>query len=126
MDIDFAQLTEYQRYKLMASLIVPRPIALITTLGANSHAIRADSGASVAFTQNLPLPSAASKVSGAGAAVLSASGVGTTLLIQSASNSLAMSMTGDTTGTTNFPASTLLDGQTFQLNRTASFASIAS
>ena len=33
MDIDFAGLTEYQRYKLMASLIVPRPIALITTLG---------------------------------------------------------------------------------------------
>jgi flavin reductase (DIM6/NTAB) family NADH-FMN oxidoreductase RutF len=32
MHIDFAQLTEYQRYKLMASLIVPRPIALITTL----------------------------------------------------------------------------------------------
>ena len=35
MDIDFATLTEYQRYKLMASLIVPRPIALVTTLGAN-------------------------------------------------------------------------------------------
>jgi len=35
MDIDFSQLTEYQRYKLMASLIVPRPIALITTLGAD-------------------------------------------------------------------------------------------
>jgi flavin reductase (DIM6/NTAB) family NADH-FMN oxidoreductase RutF len=34
MDIDFAKITEYQRYKLMASLIVPRPIALITTLGA--------------------------------------------------------------------------------------------
>ncbi|MDM0085780.1 flavin reductase family protein [Variovorax sp. J22G40] len=33
MDIDFSQLTEYQRYKLMASLIVPRPIALVTTLG---------------------------------------------------------------------------------------------
>lgn len=33
MDIDFAALTEYQRYKLMASLIVPRPIALVTTLG---------------------------------------------------------------------------------------------
>jgi flavin reductase (DIM6/NTAB) family NADH-FMN oxidoreductase RutF len=33
MDIDFTQLTQYQRYKLMASLIVPRPIALITTLG---------------------------------------------------------------------------------------------
>lgn len=32
MDIDFATLTEYQRYKLMASLIVPRPIALVTTL----------------------------------------------------------------------------------------------
>ncbi len=30
--IDFEQLTSYQRYKLMASLIVPRPIALITTL----------------------------------------------------------------------------------------------
>jgi flavin reductase (DIM6/NTAB) family NADH-FMN oxidoreductase RutF len=33
MDIDFSTLTEYQRYKLMASLIVPRPIALVTTLG---------------------------------------------------------------------------------------------
>jgi flavin reductase (DIM6/NTAB) family NADH-FMN oxidoreductase RutF len=32
MDIDFASITEYQRYKLMASLIVPRPIALVTTL----------------------------------------------------------------------------------------------
>ena len=35
MDIDFEQITEYQRYKLMASLIVPRPIALITTLNPN-------------------------------------------------------------------------------------------
>jgi flavin reductase (DIM6/NTAB) family NADH-FMN oxidoreductase RutF len=35
MDIDFSALTAYQRYKLMASLIVPRPIALVTTLGAN-------------------------------------------------------------------------------------------
>ncbi|MBL8388721.1 MAG: flavin reductase family protein [Hydrogenophaga sp.] len=34
-DIDFAHLTPYQRYKLMASLIVPRPIALVTTLGAH-------------------------------------------------------------------------------------------
>jgi flavin reductase (DIM6/NTAB) family NADH-FMN oxidoreductase RutF len=33
--IDFSQLTAYQRYKLMASLIVPRPIALVTTLGTN-------------------------------------------------------------------------------------------
>jgi flavin reductase (DIM6/NTAB) family NADH-FMN oxidoreductase RutF len=33
MNIDFSTLTEYQRYKLMASLIVPRPIALVTTLG---------------------------------------------------------------------------------------------
>jgi len=32
MDIDFDTLTAYQRYKLMASLIVPRPIALVTTL----------------------------------------------------------------------------------------------
>ena len=33
MFIDFAAITEYQRYKLMASLIVPRPIALVTTIG---------------------------------------------------------------------------------------------
>lgn len=32
MDIDFATLGAYERYKLMASLIVPRPIALVTTL----------------------------------------------------------------------------------------------
>jgi flavin reductase (DIM6/NTAB) family NADH-FMN oxidoreductase RutF len=38
MEIDFAQLTAYQRYKLMASLIVPRPIALVTTVGANGVA----------------------------------------------------------------------------------------
>lgn len=31
-DLDFSTLTEYQRYKLMASLIIPRPIALVTTL----------------------------------------------------------------------------------------------
>jgi len=35
MEIDFETLTEYQRYKLMASLIVPRPIALVTTLGVD-------------------------------------------------------------------------------------------
>jgi len=35
MDIDFTEITEYQRYKLMASLIVPRPIALITTVNEN-------------------------------------------------------------------------------------------
>ncbi len=35
MDIDFSAITEYQRYKLMASLIVPRPIALITTVNAD-------------------------------------------------------------------------------------------
>jgi flavin reductase (DIM6/NTAB) family NADH-FMN oxidoreductase RutF len=34
MDIDFTAITAYQRYKLMASLIVPRPIALITTINA--------------------------------------------------------------------------------------------
>jgi flavin reductase (DIM6/NTAB) family NADH-FMN oxidoreductase RutF len=32
-EVDFQQITAYQRYKLMASLIVPRPIALVTTLG---------------------------------------------------------------------------------------------
>jgi flavin reductase (DIM6/NTAB) family NADH-FMN oxidoreductase RutF len=35
MDIDFTTLGPYQRYKLMASLIVPRPIALITTVSAS-------------------------------------------------------------------------------------------
>jgi flavin reductase (DIM6/NTAB) family NADH-FMN oxidoreductase RutF len=35
MDIDLEKLTAGQRYKLMASLIVPRPIALITTLSDN-------------------------------------------------------------------------------------------
>ncbi|MFT3779694.1 MAG: flavin reductase family protein [Ottowia sp.] len=32
-EIDFAGLDSHARYKLMASLIVPRPIALVTTLG---------------------------------------------------------------------------------------------
>lgn len=35
VEIDFGELTPYERYKLMSSLIVPRPIALITTLGAD-------------------------------------------------------------------------------------------
>ncbi|AJP56133.1 flavin reductase domain-containing protein [Pandoraea vervacti] len=35
MEIDFGDLTPYERYKLMSSLIVPRPIALITTLSAD-------------------------------------------------------------------------------------------
>ena len=34
-EVDFQQISSYQRYKLMASLIVPRPIALVTTLGKN-------------------------------------------------------------------------------------------
>lgn len=38
MEIDFDAITEYQRYKLMASLIVPRPIALVTTLGQDGTA----------------------------------------------------------------------------------------
>ena len=37
-EIDFSSITAYQRYKLMASLIVPRPIALVTTLGVNGVA----------------------------------------------------------------------------------------
>jgi flavin reductase (DIM6/NTAB) family NADH-FMN oxidoreductase RutF len=32
--VEFDEISPYQRYKLMASLIVPRPIALITTIGA--------------------------------------------------------------------------------------------
>jgi flavin reductase (DIM6/NTAB) family NADH-FMN oxidoreductase RutF len=35
MHVDFSTLTAYQRYKLMASLIVPRPIALVTSINAN-------------------------------------------------------------------------------------------
>jgi flavin reductase (DIM6/NTAB) family NADH-FMN oxidoreductase RutF len=34
-EVDFEEISSYQRYKLMASLIVPRPIALVTTVGAN-------------------------------------------------------------------------------------------
>ena len=34
-EIDFSKLSAHQRYKLMASLIIPRPIALVTSLGAN-------------------------------------------------------------------------------------------
>ena len=37
-EVDFEQLDTYPRYKLMASLIIPRPIALVTTLGANGVA----------------------------------------------------------------------------------------
>jgi flavin reductase (DIM6/NTAB) family NADH-FMN oxidoreductase RutF len=37
-EVDFEHLTSHQRYKLMASLIVPRPIALVTTLGENGVA----------------------------------------------------------------------------------------
>jgi flavin reductase (DIM6/NTAB) family NADH-FMN oxidoreductase RutF len=37
-EVDFEQISAYQRYKLMASLIVPRPIALVTTLGAQGVA----------------------------------------------------------------------------------------
>jgi hypothetical protein len=33
-EVDFGQLTACQRYKPMASLIVPRPLALVTTFGA--------------------------------------------------------------------------------------------
>ena len=34
MEVDFDLLTPYQRYKLMTGLIVPRPIALVTTINA--------------------------------------------------------------------------------------------
>ena len=34
-EVNFEGISSYERYKLMASLIVPRPIALVTTLGAN-------------------------------------------------------------------------------------------
>jgi flavin reductase (DIM6/NTAB) family NADH-FMN oxidoreductase RutF len=37
-EVDFLGLSAYQRYKLMASLIIPRPIALVTTLGASGVA----------------------------------------------------------------------------------------
>jgi flavin reductase (DIM6/NTAB) family NADH-FMN oxidoreductase RutF len=34
-EVDFDQIGSYERYKLMASLIVPRPIALVPSLGAS-------------------------------------------------------------------------------------------
>jgi flavin reductase (DIM6/NTAB) family NADH-FMN oxidoreductase RutF len=39
-EVDFNSITSYQRYKLMASLIVPRPIALVTTLSPASSTRR--------------------------------------------------------------------------------------
>lgn len=33
--VDFAALTAYERYKLMSALIVPRPIAWVTTVGSS-------------------------------------------------------------------------------------------
>ncbi|NDF65337.1 MAG: flavin reductase family protein, partial [Betaproteobacteria bacterium] len=32
-EVNFDEISVHERYKLMASLIVPRPIALVTTLG---------------------------------------------------------------------------------------------
>jgi hypothetical protein len=52
MDIDFAALTEHQRYKLMASLIVPRPIALVTTLGPDGVVNAAPSACSTCSAKN--------------------------------------------------------------------------
>jgi flavin reductase (DIM6/NTAB) family NADH-FMN oxidoreductase RutF len=40
MDVDFGEIGEYERYKLMASLIVPRPIALVTTV-SRDHVVNA-------------------------------------------------------------------------------------
>jgi flavin reductase (DIM6/NTAB) family NADH-FMN oxidoreductase RutF len=37
-EVNFEDISSYQRYKLMASLIVPRPIALVTTVGSNGVA----------------------------------------------------------------------------------------
>ncbi|MBD8057893.1 flavin reductase family protein [Cellulomonas sp. JH27-2] len=37
LDIDFDALPAYERYKLMASLIVPRPIALVTTVSPSGE-----------------------------------------------------------------------------------------
>ena len=36
-DVDFTTLGEYERYKLMASLIVPRPVAFVTTVDARGR-----------------------------------------------------------------------------------------
>jgi flavin reductase (DIM6/NTAB) family NADH-FMN oxidoreductase RutF len=35
MEFDFTTMKASDRYKLLVSLVVPRPIALVTTLGAN-------------------------------------------------------------------------------------------
>jgi flavin reductase (DIM6/NTAB) family NADH-FMN oxidoreductase RutF len=37
MEFDFAQLSARDRYKLLVSVIVPRPIALVTSLSAEGH-----------------------------------------------------------------------------------------
>ena len=45
MDIDFATATTAQRYKLLAGLVVPRPIALVTTRSADG----VDNAAPISF-----------------------------------------------------------------------------
>ena len=47
MEIDFAPLSAYERYKLMASLIVPRPIALYkaAALAQGANVVRGELGA---------------------------------------------------------------------------------
>ena len=47
MDVDFTGLSAHQRYKLLSSFVVPRPIALATTLGPGGVVNAARSGGGV-------------------------------------------------------------------------------
>lgn len=88
------------------TLGTPYAGSTIVTEGANSHAVRADGGAQLRFdnTATPPTfaPASGSRVSGAGAAVWNADGSGTQIIAKGAVNSLALPMTADATGSTNF------------------------
>lgn len=55
MDFDLSELQAADRYKLIAGLIVPRPIALVTTLSANGRHNAAPYSFFNAFSEDPPL-----------------------------------------------------------------------
>lgn len=55
MHLDFARLDAQQRYKLLTALVIPRPIALVTTLGPEGVVNAAPYSFFNAFSQDPPL-----------------------------------------------------------------------
>ena len=55
LSLDFADLAPRQRYKLLCGLVVPRPIALVTTLGPSGVVNAAPFSFFNVFSENPPL-----------------------------------------------------------------------